>query len=185
MAVDELVRFILHNFIASIVENLYLYTIFTNHLRYDSSSSFNRLSFENNNLNSIVKYIDDMRILGDHVFAFDYFEQSLSVFELQYMLFSDVMDFNPSEIVKALKRVRHFASPCMLADKENRIGKLKSILMNTYSWSKIDVDSIDLMNYYTIEHIVHWFEKVIYMFGNLTELISREKMKYNNFRDTQ
>lgn len=180
MAVDELVRFILHDFIAHIVENLHLYTIFTNHHRCDTSLSLKRLETQNQNLDCIFKRMNNTLALSEHVFNFDYFEQSMFVFEMQYLLFSDVMDFDPSQIFDALKRVRRFAGPGTVSDLKNRIEKLKLILMNTYSWTKTDVDSIDLMNRHTIEKIVEWFENVIYKFGSLTELISREKSKYDN-----
>ncbi|VVC33488.1 Hypothetical protein CINCED_3A023004 [Cinara cedri] len=133
MAVNQLVPFIIHNYIAHIVMYLYGLTI----IAYQYLSQF--IMFGQTHVGHFGHKINlgSVFVKNRHAF-YKYFKESLSVFEVQYELFCDIIKHDPAKIVRLLQQLNLIFDCSGDLDNylksANKIKMLQHILINNFKW---------------------------------------------------
>lgn len=177
MRIDELVPFIVNDFIAHIVEHLHAITITVNELKLNFSSGARAIR---NQVEAEYEFrCEDCHTrhsvgpLKQILSSYKYYERCLRTFETQYELYCDVMDVDPREIVDKLRGI--LSNYTVLKNPPSNSDRLKSVLRTTYGWPEDRIERLENVDGENIDDTLNALDVLNYKFNSLTEMLSGVK----------
>lgn len=172
MATNELVPFVLHNFIADLVVKLIPLVIRANNLLLDFiSEGMANIIAENPTESASNLVVIELAY-------YEYFGRLITIFKISYQYYCEVMKHESTLIVRLLDFMSNLFS-CNESETESlrkKIVRLKDLMKSSFKWTDIEVNYPERMEI-SIKGAVAILENINTRFLSLTQFIDDFNVK--------